>query len=170
MRLFAEERKSGTIEILLTSPVTEGEAVLGKFAGALGFFLTLWLPTLLYLVILGSHTRIDLGPVASAYLALILLGAYFISIGTFASTLTKNQIIAAILGFAMLIPVFAAGLFEAGYDPEKQGLINYLNLWDHMDDFSRGVVDTRRLVYYLSATAFFLFLSTVTLAAKKENP
>jgi len=171
MRLFPEERKSGTIEVLLTSPVSEGMVVLGKFAGALGFFLTLWAPTLVYVFILRAQTPIDLGPVASSYLAVALLGAYFLSIGTFVSTLTKNQIVAAILAFGMLIPIFSAGLLESlGSNPARRDLFGYLNLWDHMDEFSRGIVDTRHVVYYLSATAFFLFLATVSLAAKKETP
>ena len=158
MRLFAEERKSGTIEILLTSPVTETEVVLGKFAGALGFFLTLWAPTLIYVWILRSQIPVDLGPVAAGYLGIVLLGAYFLSVGTFASTLTKNQIVAAILTFGILIPIFSTDL------------LGYFNLWDHMEELARGIVDTRRLVYYLSATAFFLFLAVVSLTAKKERP
>ena len=171
MRLFAEERKSGTIEILLTSPVTETMAVLGKWVGALVFFLTLWLPTLLYVFILRAQTPIDFGPVAAGYLAITLLGAYFLSVGTFASTLTKSQIVAAILTFAMLIPIFSAGLAESMVsDPKKREVLNYFNLWDHMDEFARGAVDTRRLVYYLSATAFFLFLAVVSLSAKKGTP
>jgi gliding motility-associated transport system permease protein len=170
MRLVAEERKSGTIEILLTSPVTETEVVLGKFVGALGFFLTLWAPTLIYVWILRSQIPIDLGPVASGYLAIVLLGAYFLSVGTFASTLTKNQIVAAILAFAMLIPIFSTGLAESMIDPSRRDLLAYFNLWDHMEEFARGIVDTRRLVYYLSATALFLFLAIVSLTAKKERP
>lgn len=171
MRLFAEERKSGTLEILLTAPVTEAEVVLGKFVGALGFFLTLWAPTLIYVGILRAQTPIDLGPVVSGYLAITLLGGYFLSVGVFASTLAKNQIVAAILAFGMLIPIFSAGLAESMInDPGKRDVLSYFNLWDHMEEFARGVVDTRRLVYYLSATAFFLFLSTVMLAAKKETP
>jgi ABC-2 type transport system permease protein len=171
MRLFAEERKSGTIEILLTSPVTETEVVLAKWAGAVGFFLTLWAPTLTYVWILRSQVPIDLGPVASGYLAITLLGAYFLSVGTFASTLTKNQIIAAILAFGMLIPIFSIGLLESLVtEPGKRDLIGYFNLWDHMEEFARGVVDTRRLVYYVSATAFFLFLAVASLTAKKERP
>ena len=171
MRLFAEERKSGTIEILLTSPVSETQAVLGKFVGALGFFLTLWAPTLVYVWILRSQTPIDLGPVASGYLAITLLGGYFLSVGTFASTLTKNQIVAAILSFGMLIPIFSAGLLESMVNaPGARELLGYFNLWDHMDELARGVVDSRRLTYYLSATTFFLFLSVVSLAAKKEKP
>ena len=171
MRLFAEERRSGTLEMLLTSPVSEGTVVLGKFLGALGFFLTLWLPTLVYVAILRWNTRIEWGPVASAYLAVALLGSYFLSVGAFASTLTKNQIVAAIFSFAMLIVIFSGGLLESAVnDPAKREFFTYFNLWDHMEDFARGVVDSRRVVYYLSATAFFLFLTTVSISARKETP
>lgn len=171
MRLFAEERKTGTLETLVTSPVSDTTVVLGKFTGALGFFLTLWAPTLVYVWILRSQTPIDLGPVVAGYLAITMIGAYFLSIGTFASTLTKNQIIAAILAFAMLIPVFSAGLLETlSNDPSKSETLGYFNLWDHMEEFARGVVDTRRVVYYVSATAFFLFLTTISLSAKREAP
>lgn len=171
MRLFAEERKAGTLELLLTSPVTEGTVVFGKFLGALGFFLTLWLPTLAYVAILRWQTPIDFGPVASAYLAVALIGGYFLSVGIFASTLTKNQIVAAIFTFAMLIPIFSGGLLESMVnDPGKREVFAYLNLWDHMDELAKGVVDTRRIVYYLSATLFFLFLTTVSVSAKKETP
>jgi len=170
MRLFPEERKSGTIEVLLTSPVSEATVVLGKFTGAFGFFLTMWAPSLIYVIFLRAHTPIDLGPVASAYLGIALIGALFLSIGTFASVLTKNQIVAAILSFAMLIPIFSAGLLDVLLsDPSKTDLVNYFNMWEHMEDFARGVVDSRRLVYYGSLTAFFLFLATVVLNSKKET-
>jgi len=171
MRLFAEERKSGTLEMLLTSPVSEGTVVLGKFLGALGFFLTLWLPTLAYVAILRWQTPIDLGPVGAAYFAVALMGAYFLSVGMFASTLTKNQIVAAIFAFAMLIVIFSGGLLQSAVnDPEKREFFAYFNVWEHMEDFARGVVDTRRVVYYVSATIFFLFLTTVSVSAKKETP
>ncbi len=170
MRLLAEERKSGTLEVLLTSPVSETTVVIGKFLGALGFFLVVWIPSLVFVLYLGSRTAIDYGSVASGYLGIALIGAYFIAIGVFASTLSKNQIVAAILTFAMLIPLFSAGLFQAGADPNRQTIIDYLNMWDHMDEFARGIVDTRRLVYYLSGMAFFLFLSAVVLSSKKETP
>ena len=171
MRLFADERKSGTLEVLLTSPVSEATVVLAKFTGALGFFLTLWAPTLVYVFILGAQTSVDFGPVGAGYLAIVLLGGYFLSVGTFASTLTKNQIVAAIFTFAMLIPIFSAGLLDQMLQsPTAKSVVGYFNLWDHMDEFARGVVDSRRLVYYLSATAFFLFLATVSITAKKETP
>jgi len=171
MRLFAEERKAGTLELLLTSPVTEGTVVLGKFLGALGFYLSLWLPTLVYVAILRAQTPMDMGPVAASYLAIALLGGYFLSVGIFASTLTKNQIIAAILTFALLIVIFSAGLLEnLATDPARREMLGYFNLWEHMDEFTKGVVDTRRLVYYLSGTAFFLFLTVVSVSTKKEAP
>ena len=170
MRLLAEERKAGTLEVLLTSPVSETTVIIGKFLGALGFFLVVWVPSLVFVAYLGSKTAVDFGAVASGYLGIALIGAYFISIGVFASTLTKNQIVAAILTFAMLIPLFSAGLFQSGADPSRQSIVDYLNMWDHMDEFARGIVDTRRLVYYLSGMAFFLFLSTVVLSSKKETP
>lgn len=170
MRLFPEERRSGTIENLLTAPVSEFEVVLGKFLGALGFFLTLWAPTLLYVVFIRSYSKVDLGPVASGYLGVALLAAYFVSVATFASTLSKNQILAAVLAFGMLIPIFSVGLFESAVGGKLGDWLSYFNLWEHTDEFSRGIVDSRRVVYYLSGTALFLFLSTVSLAAKKENP
>ena len=170
MRLWAEERKTGTLELLLTSPVSEATVILGKFLGALGFFLVVWIPSLLFILYLRTQTSVDLGSVGAGYVGIILIGAYFIAIGVFASTLAKNQIVAAILTFAMLIPIFSAGLFQSGVDPSRQNIVDYLNMWDHMDEFSRGVVDTRRLVYYLSGMALFLFLSTVVLSSKKETP
>ena len=170
MRLIAEERKTGTLELLLTSPVSEATVVVGKFLGALGFFLVVWIPSLLFILYLRSQTSVDLGSVASGYVGIILIGAYFIAIGVFASTLAKNQIVAAILTFAILIPIFSVGLFQSGVDPNRQNVVDYLNMWDHMDEFSRGVMDTRRLVYYLSGMALFLFLSSVVLSSKKETP
>ncbi|MFY9551267.1 MAG: ABC transporter permease [Thermoanaerobaculia bacterium] len=170
MRLIAEERKSGTLEVLLTSPVSEGTVIVGKFMGALGFFLVVWLPSLVFILYLRTQTSVDIGSVAAGYVGIALIGAYFIAIGVFASTLAKNQIVAAILTFAMLIPLFSAGLFQSGADPARQNVVDYLNMWDHMDEFARGVVDSRRLVYYLSGMTFFLFLSSVVLASKKETP
>lgn len=171
MRLFAEERKAGTLEMLLTSPVSEATVVLGKFLGALLFYVSLWLPTLVYVAILRAQTPIDLGPVAASYLAILMLGGFFLSVGTFASTLTKNQIIAAILSFAMLIVIFSAGLLQnLVTDPTMREQLSYFNLWEHMEEFTKGVVDTRRVVYYLSGMAFFLFLTTVSISTKKEAP
>jgi len=121
-----------------------------------------------YALILNRLMTIDLRIVLSSLLAVMLLGAFFLAIGTFASSLSKNQIIAAILGFVMIIVIFSAGLTQSLVNsPAAKELLSYLTIWDHMDDFSRGIVDTRRIVYYVSSAALFLFLSQATLEAKK---
>jgi ABC-2 type transport system permease protein len=168
MRLISEERKSGSIETLLTSPVTSGTIILGKFTAAFLFYAVLWAPVVLYALILEKFATIDLRIVASSLLAVLLLGGYFLAIGTFASSLSKNQIIAAILGFVMIIVIFSAGLTQSLVNnPAAKELLSYLTIWDHMDDFSRGIVDTRRIVYYASSAALFLFFAQATLEAKK---
>lgn len=168
MRLLAEERKSGSIEALLTAPVGEGTVVTGKFLGGLSFFVFLWLPTVLYPVALSRYGKIDFGPVASGYLGIVLFGALFVAAGTFASSLTKNQIIAAIVAFVIILAIFLAGIFrELVTDPALREALAYLNLIDHMDDFARGIVDTRRVVYVVSGVVFFLFLATKALQGNK---
>jgi len=148
--------------------VTATTIVLGKFAAALAFYAVLWLPVAFYALILNSLMTIDLRIVLSSLLAVMLLGAYFLAVGTFASSLSKNQIIAAILGFVMIIVIFAAGLTQSLVNnPAAKEFLSYLTIWDHMDDFSRGIVDTRRIVYYASSAALFLFLAQATLEAKK---
>jgi len=168
MRLISEERKSGSIETLLTSPVSSSTIVLGKFAAAFGFYAVLWLPVVAYALILNGLMTIDLRIVLSSLLAVLLLGAFFLAVGTFAPSLSKNQIIAAILGFVMIILIFSAGLIQSLVNnPAVKDAFSYLTIWDHMDDFSRGIVDTRRIVYYASSAALFLFLAQATLEAKK---
>jgi ABC-2 type transport system permease protein len=168
MRLISEERKSGSIEALLTAPVGEGTVVAGKFLGGFTFFLFLWLPTVAYPVALSRYGRIDFGPIASGYLGIALFGALFIAAGTFASSLTKNQIIAAIVSFVMILAIFLAGIFrELVTDPVLREALSYLNLIEHMDDFARGIVDTRRVVYVVSSVVFFLFLSARALQGNK---
>ncbi len=168
MRLISEERKSGSIEALLTAPVGEGTVVTGKFLGGFSFFVFLWLPTVLYPVALSRYGKIDFGPIAAGYLGIVLFGALFVAAGTFASSLTKNQIIAAIVAFVIILAIFLAGIFrELVTDPALREALAYLNLIDHMDDFARGIVDTRRVVYVVSGVAFFLFLATKALQANK---
>ena len=169
MRLIAEERRSGTIEPLLTAPVTEGQVIAGKFLAALGFYVVLWLPTVIYVLILKSHSAIDLGPVAAGYLGILLLGFLFLGVGTFASTLTNNQLIAAILAFAAMIALFSVGLLEQLVVSSSffKSAFSYMNLWTQMDDFARGIVDTRHVVYQLSVGLLFLFLAARSLELKK---
>lgn len=169
MRLLAEERRSGTIEVLLTSPVTEGQVIAGKFLAALLFYVVLWLPTLIYVVLLKQHSSIDLRPVMAGYLGVLLIGFLFLAVGTFTSTLTNNQLIAAIIAFAALIALFSIGLVEQLLVSSSviRDALGYMNLWTHMDDYAKGIIDTRHVVYELSVGLLFLFLAAKSLEVKK---
>ena len=168
MRLLAEERRSGSIEVLMTAPVTETQVVLGKYFAALVFYVFLWLPTVSYAVIVAMYSEIDWGVVAAGYLGVLLIGALFLAVGLFAYAMTRNQIIAAVMAFAILLVLICVAFLE--YFVNAQGLkdvINYLSLPGHMQDLAKGIVDTRRLVFYLTTTAFFLFLSSRALESGK---
>ncbi len=168
MRLLSEERRSGTIEVLMTAPVTEGQVVVGKYLAALFFYVFLWLPTVTYPLLLSYYSEVDWGPVASGYLGILGIGSLFLSIGVLASSMTRSQLVAAVLTFAMLIPLFMFGLLENLFnDDSLRQIFSYLNLWQHMEEFSKGIVDTRRIVYYLSATSLFLFMAARVLENKK---
>jgi len=168
MRLIAEERRSGTLEVLLTSPVTEAQVITGKLLAALAFYVALWLPTLIYVVILKTYSTIDLGPVAAGYLGVLLLGFLFLGVGLFTSTLSDNQLIAAILAFAVMVLLFSVGLVEQLMTSSAlKTALGYMNLWTHMDDYARGIVDSRHVIYELSAGVLFLFLATKSLGVKK---
>ncbi len=168
MRLLAEERRSGTIEVLLTSPVNEAQVVAGKFSAALMFYAALWLPTVLYVVVLKRNSEIDLGPVVAGYFGVFLLGFLFLSVGTFASTLSNNQLIAAIIAFAAMVALFSIGLVEQLLSASVlKDALAYMNLWTQMDDFAKGIVDSRHVVYQLSVGLLFLFLAAKSLEVKK---
>jgi ABC-2 type transport system permease protein len=168
MRLLSEERRSGTLEMLLTAPVTEAQVVVGKFLGAFAFFVFLWLPTLAYAALLAQQLPIDWGPVAASYLGTFGIGALFLAIGVFASAVTRNQVVAAVFAFALTF-VFFAPLFAELLvnDPKLRDAIGYVNLYQHMDEFSKGIVDSRRLLYYVTATALFLFFASRAVEAGK---
>ena len=168
MRLIAEERRSGTIEVLLTSPVTEVQVIAAKFAAALTFYVALWLPTVLYVVVLTRHSEIDLGPVLAGYVGVLLLGFLFLAVGTFASTLTDNQLIAAIIAFAVMVIFFSIGLVEQlVMSSAVKSVLGHMNLWNQMDDFAKGIVDSRHVIYQLSVGVLFLFLAAKSLEVKK---
>ena len=168
MRLLSEERRSGTIETLMTAPVSELQVVLGKYFAALGFYLFLWLPTLVYVAIVAQSSEVDLGPIASGYLGILGIGSVFIAVGIFGSSFTKSQIIAAVATFAMLMFFFAINFMDGLVRSETaKEVISYMDLLQHMDDFGKGIVDSRRIVYYLSTSALFIFLTSRALEAKK---
>jgi ABC-2 type transport system permease protein len=168
MRLVSEERRSGTIEVLMTAPVTAGQVVVGKYFAAIAFYIILWTPTLLYAVIINRYSSVDWGPVASGYLGILGIGALYIAVGLFATTLTRSQVLAALITFLILVPLFTFGLLESLTSSDLlRSVFAYLNVWQHMDDFGKGIVDTRRLVYYVSVSAFLVFLAARGLEIRK---
>ncbi len=168
MRLVSEELRSGSIEVLMTAPVTEGQVIAGKYLAALTFFAFLWLPTAAYALLISRHSDVDWGPIAAGYLGILGIGALFLAAGIFASAMTRSQLVAAMVTVALLFLLFLLGMFEELVTHENiKQLLGYINLWNHIDEFARGIVDTRRLVYYLSGSLFFLFLASRALADKK---
>lgn len=168
MRLISEELRSGTIETLMTSPVSEGQVVIAKYLASLVFYGFLWLPTVAYALIVEHYGDIDWGPVAAGYLGVFGMGAMFLAIGVFGSTFTKNQIVAATVTFGILVVFFCAGFLDNLVTGEtSQKVLEYVNLLKHMDEFGKGVVDTRHLVYYLTTSVLFLFLASRALEARK---
>lgn len=168
MRLLAEERRTGSIEALMTAPVSEAQVVVGKYLAALGFYTFLWLPTLAYVAIIARNSEVDAGPILAGYLGVLTIGGLFLAIGVFGSSFTKNQIIAAVATFAMLLLLFAVAFVDSLVTSQAiKDVLSHMNLLAHMDEMSKGIVDTRRIVYYVSAIALFLFLASRTLEAKK---
>ncbi len=168
MRLISEERRSGSIEFLMTAPVTETQVVLGKYLASLLFYVFLWVPTVVYAVIVDLHGELDWRTVAAGYLGVFGLGAMFIAVGLFASALSKSQLVAAVTTFALLLSFFCVVFLEGLVnDPGIKAVVDYLSVRRQMVDFSLGIVDTRYLVFDASLTVFFLFLTSRALAAKK---
>ncbi len=159
MRTYAEEKRSGTIELLLTSPVTDIEIVAGKFLGAVGFFAALLSVTLLNMAILFWHGSPELAPVVTGYLGLLLMGSCFISIGLFVSSTTKNQVVAGAATFVVALLLWIISWLGTSFGPTTASVLSYLSITEHFDDFSKGVIDTTHLVYYLSVITFGLFLT-----------
>ncbi len=159
MRLLAEERKMGTLELLLTTPVRDSEVIIGKFLGSLAILTLMLLLTLYYPLLLMIFGDPDLGPIATGYLGLFLLGATSLAVGIFASSLTSNQIVAAVVAGGILFALWFVGM-GAGFLPQGLGkLLGYFSLSFYFPDFVRGVIDTRGVIYYLSISALFLFLA-----------
>ena len=163
MRLFAEEFKLGTIEPLMTAPVRDWQVVLAKYFGALIFYIILWIPTALYFVIFQAITHqpaaSSTGAYFGGYLMLLLLGMFYLSIGCFASVLTRNQIVAAIISFATITLLFFLGLVSfilLEVSSETRQLLGYFSAIEQMGTLSRGEIDTRPMVLYLSMTIVML--------------
>jgi ABC-2 type transport system permease protein len=167
MRTYSEEKRSGTIELLLTSPVSDIEIILGKFFGAMGLYAAMLLVTLLYMAILFVYGNPEWRPIASGYLGLLLMGGCFISLGLLISSLTKNQIVAGVLTFAVFLMLWVINWIGDQSGPTTRAVVNYLSIVDHFDDFARGIIDTKHLVYYLSFITFGLFLTAKSVDSER---
>jgi len=160
MRTYAEEKRSGTIELLLTSPVTDLQIILGKFFGALALYVAMLLVTAVYISLLFWFGNPEVGPILSGYLGLLLLGGGFIAVGLLVSSLTKNQIVAAMATFGTFLMLWVIGWVGDFAGPTTRSIVSYLSITEHFDDFSKGVIDTKHVVYYLSFIMFGLFLTS----------
>jgi gliding motility-associated transport system permease protein len=160
MRTYAEEKRSGTIELLLTSPLKDVEIVLGKFLGAMGMYLGLLAVTTVYVAILFLTGNPAFKPLIAGYLGLLLVGGSFISLGLFFSSLTNNQMVAGVASFVVFLVLWIIGWFSDNAGPFWSQILNYLSIIVPFDDFGKGVIDTKHIIRYLSFIVLGLFLAT----------
>lgn len=177
MRSFSEEYRMGTIEMLTTAPIQEWQVVLAKFFGALFFYIILFLPTVAFFWIFryvgGEHAMVakSVGAIGSTYLILVLLGMFFVSIGLFASSLVRDQVNAAVISLVanilyIFVPFMISRLINVT-EPKFRAATEFISPMEHLSDFAKGIVDSRRIVWYLSATAFFVILTNHVFTSRK---
>ena len=167
MRLIAEEKGSGSLEMLITMPVRDWQVVLGKFLGGMTLLATLVGLTIFYAVTVALVGPLDRGPAIGGYLGVLLMGGAYMSICVMASTLTRNQIVAFIIGFAISFALFLFYRLVQFVPEPLQPLLAYLSIESHFEAISRGVIDTRDVVYYLSVMVVSLVIATVSLESRK---
>jgi len=163
MRLFAEEKRTGTIELLITSPVTDLEIILGKWLAAVALYASILLVSLLSMVTLFMYGNPDWRPVLVGYLGLLLQGGCLLAIGTFISTWTRNQIVAGVAGFSVCLLLWVLDWLSSFQDSVGAKVVAYLSVLQHFDSFSKGVLDSKDILYYLSAIFIGLFLTARSL-------
>ena len=167
MRLLAEEQKLGTLELLLTAPVRDWEVVLGKYIAA---FITLMVTvafTLYYVILLYVFSSPDTGPILSAYFGLVLYGTAALAIGLMASSLSGNQIVAAVVGIGILLTLSFIDRIASIVEGLAADVLNGISMNAHFTDFARGVIDTSHVVYYISMAAVFLFIAVRSLETRR---
>ena len=166
MRTYSEEKRSGTIELLLTSPVTDFQIVLGKFFGAMALYAVMLAVTLFHIGVLFIYGSPEWKPILTSYIGLLLLGGCFIAVGLFISSLTRNQIVAGMVTFAVFLLLWVITWLGSSF-PSIEGVTNYLSIIDHFDDFGKGVIDTTHVIYYLSFITFGLFLTAKSVDSER---
>jgi ABC-2 type transport system permease protein len=167
MRLLSREQDLGTIELLLTAPVRDGEVVAGKFLASFTFYLAMIVVTGFYPLVLVRFGNPDLGTIGAGYLGLALLGAAMLSIGVFTSSLTRNQVVAAVIGVVGCVGLWLLDALSPVFGRDVEKLISYMTPSGHYYTFMDGIIDTRDLVYYASFTFVFLFLASRVLESRR---
>lgn len=167
MRLYAEEKKTGTIELLMTSPISSVEVLLGKFFACFSLYSIIVSLTMVYFVILEAYGSPDWGPIFSGYLGYLFLGATFISVGILASAVTENQIVAVLLSFGILLLFWLIDWSASFAGPTAAKILQYMSFIEHLEDFQRGVIDSKDVVFYLSFSFFCLFLTTRVVESRR---
>ncbi|MFC1461504.1 ABC transporter permease [Verrucomicrobiota bacterium] len=172
MHLFAEEKRIGTIEVLLTAPVTDTQVVMAKYFGALTFFVLVCTPTVLYVVIIRVFClnvgSLDIVPVITGYFVFLLISACCIAFGLFVSSLTRSQVVAGMICFAGICMAFFSDSFQyIAPGRSVEIILGQVSSVQHIMDFSQGIVDTRPVVLYLSGAIFFLFATVKVIEARQ---
>lgn len=167
MRLFSEEKKQGTIELLYTTPISSLQIVLGKFMAGLAFFAVLLIPTILFQSLLFVYGNPELLPVISGYIGLFFLGSAFIAMGLFISTTTENQIIAAIGGFALSLFLWVVGWGASYAGPTLAPFLEYISIINHFEDFAQGVIDSSHVAYYVLFSFVGIYMSLKSIESIK---
>ncbi len=167
MRTYSEEKRSGTIELLLTSPLTDLQIILGKFLGAMLLYSAMLALSLIHISILFIYGNPEWKPIATGYLGLLMMGGCFLSLGLFISSLTKNQIVAAMATFAVFLMLWVITGIGQFVGPTAQTILSYISLTEHFDDFAKGIIDTKHIIYYLSFMAFGLFLTAKSVDSER---
>jgi gliding motility-associated transport system permease protein len=167
MRTYSEEKRSGTIELLLTSPLSDFQIIMGKFLGAMALYALMLAVTTIHIALLFVYGRPELRPILTAYLGLFLLGGCFISLGLLISSLTKNQIVAGMVTFAVFLLLWIITWIGSFSGPTIDQLTQYLSIIDHLEDFSKGVIDTKHVIYYVSFITFGLFLTAKSVDSER---
>jgi ABC-2 type transport system permease protein len=167
MRTYSEEKRSGTIELLLTSPLTDFQIIMGKFAGAVALYGLMLAATLPHIAVLFIYGNPEWKPIVTGYAGLLLMGASFISMGLWISSLTKNQIVAGMITFAMFLLLWTINWAMDSAGPSMQKVLTAVSITDNFDDFSKGVIALRHVVYYISFITFGLFLTAKSVDSER---
>jgi ABC-2 type transport system permease protein len=167
MRLFAEEKRSGTIELLLTYPVRDGEVLVGKYLAALAVFLGMLTLTLAYPALVAWTAQLEWGPLVTGYLGLVLQGAVFLAIGILISSLTENQIVAGVTTFGLLLILWVIGWASDSAGGALGRVLSHISITEHFDSFAKGIIDTKDIIYYLNLIILSLFLTLRSLESKR---